>query len=236
MAVDGQGNVVTAGDTFFNFTVAKFDRDGTLLWQQNLNGTAANSRDEAYSVAVDNQGNVVAAGVTENTGTSLDFTVAKFDRDGALLWQQNLDGTDNDCCDEALSVAVDNQGDVVAAGVTLNTGTFLDFTVAKFNRDDGTLLWQQNLNGTIEGTDVASSVAVDSQGNVVAAGITHISGTPASFTVAKFDRHGTPLWQRNLNGTIATGFDQGLSVAVDNQGNVVAAGTTTDFTVAKFAP
>ena len=31
---------------------------GTLLWQQNLNGTA-NGFDEAFSVAVDNQGNVV---------------------------------------------------------------------------------------------------------------------------------------------------------------------------------
>src|SRR5439155_1296494 len=143
VAVDNQRNVVAAGftentGTGPDFTVAKFDRNGALLWQQNLNGTA-NGFDEALSVAVDNQGDVVAAGVTENTATSLDFTVAKFDRDGALLWQQNLDGTDNDCCDEALSVAVDNQGDVVAAGVTLNTGTFLDFTVAKFNRYDGSV-------------------------------------------------------------------------------------------------
>ena len=66
---------------------------GSLLWQQTLNGTEANSFDEARSVAVDNQGNVVAAGRTENTGTAGDFTVAKFDRDGTLLWQQTLNGT-----------------------------------------------------------------------------------------------------------------------------------------------
>jgi hypothetical protein len=85
-------------------------------------------------VAVDNQGNVVAAGDTQNTGTDFDFTVAKFDRDGTLLWQRTLNATANSN-DSARAVAVDNQGNVVAAGITQNAGTgFSDFTVAKFDR------------------------------------------------------------------------------------------------------
>jgi uncharacterized delta-60 repeat protein len=240
VAVDNQGNVVAAGFTenagvFTDFTVAKFDRGGTLLWQQNLNGTA-NGFDLAFSVAVDNQGNVVAAGVTQNTNTGAfaDFTVAKFARDGTLLWQQNLNGTVANSVNRALSVAVDNQGNVVAAGETQNTGTSLDFTVAKFARD-GTLLWQQNLNGTANGSDRASSVAVDNQGNVIAAGITENTGTSFDFTVAKFDRDGALLWQQNLNGIAPNSSDEAFSVAVDHQGNVVAAGHTgADLTVAKF--
>jgi uncharacterized delta-60 repeat protein len=243
VAVDHHGNVVAAGftqntGTSFDFTVAKFDREGTLLWQQNLNGTA-NDFDEAFSVAVDHHGNVVAAGRTNNTGTSFDFTVAKFDPDGTLLWQQNLNGTANSF-DLAFSVAVDHHGNVVAAGVTENTGTVLDFTVAKFDRN-GTLLWQQNLNGTANRSDFAGSVAVDHHGNVVAAGVTENTGTSFDFTVAKFDPDGTLLWQQNLNGT-ANGSDGAGSVAVDHHGNVVAAGSTQntgtsfDFTVAKFDP
>ena len=212
---------------------------GTLLWQQTLNGTA-NFFDVALSVAVDNQGNVLAAGYTDNTGTGRDFTVAKFARDGTLLWEQALNGSANDA-DEAYSVAVDNQGNVLAAGYTRNTGTGEDFTVAKFARD-GTLLWQQTLNGTANAIDVALSVAVDNQGNVLAAG--QVSNTRTStyfftdFTVAKFAGDGTLLWQQTLNA--ANAFDGALSVAVDNQGNVLAAGSTTntvtasDFTVAKF--
>ena len=73
-------------------------------------------------MAVDTQGNVLAAGVTWNTGTGGDFTVAKFAPDGTLLWQQTRNGTANDS-DEASSVAVDTEGDVLAAGVTRNTGT-----------------------------------------------------------------------------------------------------------------
>ena len=101
MAVDTEGNVLAAGftqntGTGPDFTVVKFARDGTLLWQQTLNGTA-NGGDEALSVAVDTQGNVLAAGSTRNTGTGPDFTVAKFARDGTLLWQQTLNGTRQRC-------------------------------------------------------------------------------------------------------------------------------------------
>jgi hypothetical protein len=56
--------------------VAKFDRDGTLLWQQTGNGTN-NSGGHANAVAVDQQGNVIAAGMS-NVFT--DFTVTKFAR------------------------------------------------------------------------------------------------------------------------------------------------------------
>src|SRR5438093_1313188 len=129
------------------FSKPRHNAQGTLLWQQNLNGTATYGFNVAFSVAVDNQGNVVAAGFTENTGIRPDFTVAKFDRNGVLLWQQNLNGTATYGFNEAFSVAVDNQRNVVAAGFTENTGTGPDFTVAKFDRD-GALLWQQNHNGT----------------------------------------------------------------------------------------
>src|SRR5262249_41963983 len=99
---------------------------------QNLNGTA-NFTDQAFSVAVDNLGNVGAAGFTINTGTDFDFTVAKLDPNGTLLWAQNLHGTTN-TLEKANSVAVDNLGNVVAAGSIFNTGTSSDFTVAKFGR------------------------------------------------------------------------------------------------------
>jgi uncharacterized delta-60 repeat protein len=218
------------------------DTSGTLLWQQTLNGTS-NAFDEAASVAVDNQGNVVAAGFTENTGTHRDFAVAKFDRDGTLLWQQNINGTIG-WTDQATSVAVDNQGSVVAAGYIQNIGTGSDFTVVKFDRD-GTLLWQQNLNGRGNGYDRAWSVAVDHNGDVVAAGITQNSdGSGTDFMIAKIDHRGTLLWQQTLGGSDERSYDTASSVAVDNQGNVIVAGSTdsigqhyiTDFTVAKFDP
>jgi hypothetical protein len=135
---------------------------------------------------VDTQGNALAVGVTENTGSGFDFTVAKFAGDGTLLWQQTLNGSANSV-DQAVSVAVDNQGNVLAAGGTANNGTGKDFTVAKF-AGDGNLLWQQNLNGTANDFDFALSVAVDTRGDVLAAGQAVNTGTFTDFIVAKFAR------------------------------------------------
>src|SRR5262245_6052604 len=89
--------------TIADFTVAKFDGNGTVVWVQNVNGTATNSFGQARSVAVDNLGNAVAVGMTMNVGTFVGFTVAKFDPDGTLLWQQNLNGTATNSNDQALS-------------------------------------------------------------------------------------------------------------------------------------
>jgi uncharacterized delta-60 repeat protein len=138
VGVDQRGNVVAAGYllnalTREDFTVVKFDGNGTLLWQQALNGTAANSFDVANSIAVDHRGDVVAAGRTINTGTLSDFTVVKFGGSGTLLWRQDLNGTANGD-DESFSISVDNQGNVVGAGHTINVGTGSDFTVAKLVR------------------------------------------------------------------------------------------------------
>jgi uncharacterized delta-60 repeat protein len=243
MAVDTLGNVIAAGVLFntgtsADFMVAKFAPDGALLWQRTIDGTA-NSGDQAYSVAVDNRDNVVAAGFTFNSGTSRDFTVAKFAPDGTLLWQQNVNGTANGN-EEALSVAVDTLGNVVAAGFTTNADSGEDFTVVKF-APDGALLWQRTANGTANRGDEAWSVAADTLGNVVAAGYTTNADTGQDFAVAKFAADGTLLWQRTRNGT-ADGLDWAFRVAVDTLGNVVAAGYITntdtgrDFTVAKFAP
>ncbi len=155
---------------------------------------AANGDDEVQSVAVDNQGDVVAAGFFVKTGTGRDFTVVKFDRDGTLLWQRDLNGTAN-LHDEARAGAVDNHGNIVAAGETATdtVNPKPHFTVAEFDRD-GTALWQQQFDGDPVNSpfpflnNVGRSVAIDKQGNAVAAGVTHITASPSRFTVAKFAR------------------------------------------------
>jgi uncharacterized delta-60 repeat protein len=245
VAVDGQGNIIAAGfttnaGTGVDLTVAKLDPDGGLLWQKSLHGTAEGVvEDFASAVAVDAQGNVLVAGTTRNTGMGADFTVAKLSPDGLPLWQKSINGTANGS-DGASAVAVDSQGNVAAAGFTTNEGTGFDFTVARYS-PGGDLLWQKSINGTANSADIAVSVAVDGPGNVIAAGTTRNAGTGGDFTVMKFNPDGVSLWQQALNGT-SSGDDFAASVAVDGQGNAVAAGSTAnagadhDMTVAKFGP
>src|SRR5436309_2715744 len=73
-----------------------------------------------------------------------------------------------------------------ALGCALLITTYAASSVAARPNGPGSLLWQQNLNGTLNQTDAALCVAVDNQGNVVAAGYSANTGTGADFTVAKF--------------------------------------------------
>jgi hypothetical protein len=194
VVIDRQGNAVAAGRldnggavAGGDFAVVKFAPNGAVLWRRALNGSA-DGLDEAWSVAVDRNGDVVAAGWRFEFATVLDILVAKFQGDsGTLRWQQTLNGTANDV-DVPFSVAVDSQQNVVVAGFTSNTGTGEDFTVAKFHRNTGALLWQQDLNGSANGHDGAIGLAADVEGGIFAAGFTFNTGTGDDFTVAKFDR------------------------------------------------
>ncbi len=128
-----------------------------------------------FAVALDGAGDIVAAGFTINTGTR-DFTVIKFDgANGAELWRRAINSTANGF-DQALAVAVDTAGDVVATGETNG-----DFTVVKFDGASGAELWRWRINGT------ANAVTLDAAGNVVAAGYTQNTGTLLDFTVVKLN-------------------------------------------------
>jgi outer membrane protein assembly factor BamB len=112
-------------------------------------------------------------------------------------------------------------GDVVIAGVTMNSGIPQDFTVLKVDGDTGAQLWRQDIHGTAaitQGSDGAHAVAVDAVGNVFAAGELTNRGTGADFIVVKFDEAtGVELWRQTLNGT-ANGVDLAVAVAVDAGG------------------
>ena len=171
VAVDGAGDVVAAGgiinDGFVEFSVIKFaGATGTEEWRRMIPGPSGNPEyfptfpSEARAVRVNAAGDVIAAGVTE-----LGLPIYKFSgTDGSLLWSKLAAlATSN-------ALALDAAGDVVSAGVGI-AGSY-DFNVIKFAGTDGAVLWRRDIDGASNSTDVGSAVAVDSAGNVVAAGVT----------------------------------------------------------------
>ena len=148
--------------------------------------------------------------------------------------------------DEALAIAVDAAGDVIAAGMTQNYFSGHDFTVVKLAGANGAELWTQAIRGTVAGgEDQARAVTVDRNGDVVAAGFTQNSATSYDLTVAKLaGATGASLWQRAIHGSGAPSgseLERAAAVVVDSAGNVMVAGTTQnsgilffDFTVIKL--
>jgi hypothetical protein len=257
IAVDGSGDVFAAGitessDSGLDFAVVKLSgKDGTELWRQSINGTFAASGDEAFAVAIDSTGDAIAAGLTSGirlggtTVTASDFTVVKFaGATGAELWRYVLDGTLTSSTDIAQAVAVDRTGQVFAAGRTENLQSFQDFTFVKLDATTGRPLWTRAVGALAgnTGDDEALALAIDGQGNPVVTGGT-FGPTSLDFTVLKADgATGADLWRRDINGSqlgTLKPADEGLAVAIDPHGDVVAAGLTenegtgSDFTVVK---
>jgi outer membrane protein assembly factor BamB len=166
--------------------------------------------------------------------------VIKFDgQRGIEVWRQMIDGTAHEA-DAAFSAAVDASGDVLAAGRTWNEGTELDFTVVKFDGATGEELWRQVIDGERHGFDVAGHLALDSAGDVVAAGSMSNQEAGSDFTVIKFDGGtGVELWRQTPHGT-SQQFNAANDIAIDRSGDVIAVGymdntsSAWDFVVIKF--
>ncbi|MEM2157376.1 MAG: hypothetical protein QXQ05_12515, partial [Candidatus Jordarchaeales archaeon] len=124
--------------------------------------------DFAGSVAFDEEGNIIVAGSTGSFGAGgLDFWVLKLDENGNIVWQKAYGGKKND---EAHSVAIDEDRNIVVAGSTETFGAGKsDVWVLKLN-EYGDALWQRTYGG--EGDDFAEDVTVDDDGNIVVVGST----------------------------------------------------------------
>jgi hypothetical protein len=161
-----------------------------------------------------------------------------------LIWSTYYGGTG---IDNGYAIAGDQAGNVYLAGNTQSiaainaNGSQPDYGggtaggdgyLAKFD-SEGLRLWATYYGGT--GDDIAYDVETDPFGNVYLAGTTNSDnaistggyqpargGDKDAFLV-KFDAAGNRLWATYFGGS---GYEEGLSVATDSDGNVFLAGTT----------
>jgi uncharacterized delta-60 repeat protein len=234
------GETIISGVFDFSFALARYNSDGTLDASFGAGGIVttdfAASLTQAFSVALQPDGKIVAAGQTFING-SLDFALARYNRDGTLDASFGTGGTvttdfagERSRQDRAFSVAVQPDGKIIAAGQA--TIRSFDFALARYNRD-GTLDASFGTGGTVTTSfgngsfDFARSVALQPNGKIVAAGqVLFIGGF--DFALARYSRDGTLDASFGTGGTVTTDFagsdDGALSVGVQPNGKIVAAG------------
>ena len=130
--------------------------------------------------------------------------------------------------ESASSVAVDAQGNTYIAGATTNSVGDRDAFVTKLN-PSGEVAYTSYLGGS--GDDYAFGVAIDGAGNAYVGGLTYsntFNGIPScggsDGFVAKLGNYGAVEFVQRLGGS---GSDTINGLALDNQGNIYATGTTT---------
>jgi uncharacterized delta-60 repeat protein len=251
VAVQGDDKIVVAGNTVGvdqDMAVARYNTDGTLDTSFSGDGyltTDFVGDDSAQGVAIDDSGDIVVAG-SAHVGGDVDFALARytsggvpdasFDGDGMLT---TAVGPSND---QANDVGIDSHGEIVAVGATTQGAHNKDFAIVRYN-DDGSLDDTFSSDGIVipNGTDKARSVAIDGADNIVAAGSYYnIQSHDLDFGIVRYTPDGLPdgTFGSEGNGRVNTPVGKGgeaLSVAIDGQGRIVAAGYASNGTDRDFA-
>ena len=244
VAIQPDGKIVAAGSAGGDFALARYHRDGSLDTSFDGDGRVTTDfggvLEVATGVAIQPNGKIVAAGPT---GAVDDFALARYNRDGSLDTSFDGDGkvtTDfGSSFEAALGVAIRPNGEIVAVGFG---GATDDFALARYNRDgsldtsfdgDGKVTTDFGFIGPfgdpVHTIDVATGVAIQSNGNIVAAGSR--LGFGYEFAMARYNGDGSLDTDFGFGGKVTTNgeLDNAFGVAIQLDGKIVAAGTPTGF-------
>lgn len=227
LKIDSSGNVYVTGyswdfNVFADYATLKYDTDGNLLWEKRFSSAQGEIPNE---VEVDSLGNVFITGF-RNHGPSAgreDILTIKYDSLGNELWQNYYNSPDNNS-DEGFEIEIDAAGDVYVLGQSYDsTGYTARTVIQKIGSADGETLWVKDYSVTngLE-SEIATAFKLDSDGNIIIAGMTNLSGEVYNTDVftAKFDANGTFQWVRTFDGPSNQDYDGDTKLALDTDGNI----------------
>lgn len=226
--VDSEGNVYVAGgiegtDGTYDCITKKYNSLGEQLWASEYDDKPPYSGNYAYDLKVDNAGNVYVSGSSYSdtfTGNG-SFVTIKYSPNGDSLWSAKYEGP-YDSCDVAWSLVLDNSGNVIVTGGSVNPVSGYDFTTIKYD-PQGQQRWVAFYKGKYPARDNnrANAIAVDDFENVYVTGSGFSSGKNKDYITVKYDVNGNEVWASRF-GTINN--DEAEDIAVDKSGNSYVTG------------
>ena len=210
--------------------------------------------DQAYTLDRDNDDNIFIAGAFTsaityfdnialtnfvNSGNSRDVFIAKYDKNGAVLWANSAGGSDED---RVRSLQTDANGNVIIVGTFASpTITFGNFTLVNASTNDdlfivkydslGNVIWATSAGGI--SSDRAYGISTDANNNIYVAGhfdspnitfgnITLNNYNVSNMFVVKYDELGNVIWAKTGGGLNA--FTHAYALSCKPNGEVFVAG------------
>ena len=243
MAVQPDGKIVVAGlDELLpqrGCVLVRYNVDGSLDRTFGRSGRVnirfGSGRSEFNAVTVQSDGKIVAAGyVGDLAQTQSDFLIARFTNTGELDttfagggWERPSLST---TIDRATAVAVNpSNGTIVASGYARG-GTNLDFAVVRYlpgGQLDTSFDSDGQVTTEVNGSDIASALAIQNDGRIVVGGTSSNSFNVMSF--ARYTVAGALDTTFNTTGKATatiTGTDNVNSIAIGTDQKIVVAGAT----------
>jgi uncharacterized delta-60 repeat protein len=257
VALQADGGIVLAGDASnpgADIGVTRLDGQGDPDGSFSADGWETldlGAQEFGSDLAIQQDGAIVVAGSTGTDPSAAVFALMRFLPGGGPDDSFSGDGiqtTEFDGSDFAEGLVIQPDGKLVAAGVANNAGD-ADFALARYTTNgelDSSFSGDGKQKTDFGGGDSASDVALEGDGDIVAAGETNLddTGENQDFALARYKGDG------NLDPTFAgdgkqtTGFDsddnEGSAVAIQEDGPIVVAGrsvkesTGADFALARY--
>jgi hypothetical protein len=200
-----------------------------LVTAQDVLRVNGGNSDSAGALTTDLLGNFYVAGRMDRVEGGSRFSVIKHNPSGGVDWVAHYSGAAGGQGGAATSVAVDQLGNVFAAGYTWFNGNnmgALDYLVVKFNAS-GVEQWARRYNGDGDNFDSASHVAIDAAGDVYVTGRSY--GATSDWATLKYSPAGVQQWLRRFTSPAGLSEDFPVDLLLDPSGNVVVVGQTSSF-------
>jgi uncharacterized delta-60 repeat protein len=270
VVIQSDGKIVVSGDAGLGgpnsgFAVVRFNTDGSLDTTFGVGGADGDGvtitqfsrrTDTPAGMAIQPDDKILVSGCAAYDGRDPKMAVVRYTADGDLDSTFGGDGKvttdfdDDPGFDFASAVAVADDGDIVAAGMTENPRTHIDFAAARYN-EDGSLDTAFGGDGLVERrltryNDTGQAVHVGPDGSVLIGGIAKVGSGDASFALTRYLANGTPDVSFSFDAWITTDFTNGDDYAwgmtVDDDDRILAVGVSgagsrnPRFAVARYSP
>lgn len=204
MTLDGEGNAYICGRKGGSYLIAKFDSEGTPIWERTI--PFGSSTGLATSIAVDGLGNVFVTGVVWQFGGCVTY---KLDPQGNPLWSHTELGNHGAPLGPAiLKLSLAGEAYVLASPES-------SFGVPKYQiwklSAAGQRLWLNDYSQVLQQDAAALDFALDSKENTYVAAHRLTNGT--AMMLVKYDKFGVRQWERNWVGGGTRPIGVGLDIA-----------------------
>lgn len=238
--------IVVAGtsvnSTKTNYAVVRFNTDGSLDTTFGTGGVVVTQVGTAFDFAraltIQGDGKIVVAGDYQN-GSKHDFGIVRYNADGSLDSSFGTGGkalTPVGTVDDVVyTVGTDSQNRIVAGGYS-SSGVNYDFSLIRLT-SGGALDSSFGTGGKVvtpvgTGTDIARSLAIQTDDKIVLVGDIQTSGTPFDYAAVRYNTDGT--LDTSFGGTGKVTFPFGTSdnfvygTAIQADGKIVLVGGSKD--------
>jgi hypothetical protein len=215
LVLDSSGNAYVTGmsrtsdSITFDYVTIKYTSGGSQSWARPYHRTG---NDQAQGITIDSLNNIYVTGLSEGSGTGLDYATIKYNSAGTQQWAVFYNGPASGD-DKAEDITVDTSGNVYVTGLSEGAGTGFDYASVKYD-SAGNEQWIARLDGPAGSDDEASTISHDSAGNAYVTGHIALSGTDLDYATVKY---ATCAGSARIEDTTPVYFDS-LQNAYNNAG------------------